>query len=73
MNPYERRILHSTLQNNPYVATHSEGEEPNRRVVVTPKRRNRSYNNRRPENKRRYDSRNAENREAAASAATDAE
>lgn len=73
MNPYERRILHSTLQNNPYVATHSEGEEPNRRVVVTPKRRNRSYNSRRPENKRRYDSRNAENREAAAFAATDAE
>ena len=73
MNPYERRILHSTLQNNPYVATHSEGEEPNRRVVVTPKRRNRSYNSRRPENKRRYDSRNAETREAAAAAVADAE
>ena len=43
MNPYERRILHSALQNNPHVATHSEGEEPNRRVVVTPKRR---YNRR---------------------------
>ncbi len=39
MNPYERRILHSTLQNHPFVTTHSEGEEPNRRVVVTPKRR----------------------------------
>ncbi len=39
MNPYERRILHATLQNNPYVTTHSEGEEPNRRVVVTLKRR----------------------------------
>ena len=39
MNPYERRILHSALQNNPHVSTHSEGEEPNRRVVVTPKRR----------------------------------
>ena len=39
MNPYERRVLHSTLQNNPDVTTHSEGEEPNRRVVVTPKRR----------------------------------
>ena len=38
MNPYERRILHSTLQDNPYVTTHSEGEEPNRRVVITPKR-----------------------------------
>lgn len=38
MNPYERRILHATLQDNPYVTTHSEGEEPNRRVVITPKR-----------------------------------
>ena len=38
MNPYERRILHSALQNNPYVTTHSEGEEPNRRAVVAPKR-----------------------------------
>ena len=35
MNPYERRILHSALQNNPYVTTHSEGEEPYRRVVIT--------------------------------------
>ncbi|MGI6707116.1 MAG: RNA-binding cell elongation regulator Jag/EloR [Clostridia bacterium] len=35
MNPYERRILHSTLQNHPYVQTHSEGEDPNRRVVIT--------------------------------------
>ena len=34
MNPYERRILHSTLQNDPSVETLSEGEEPNRRVVV---------------------------------------
>ena len=38
MNPYECRILHATLQDNPYVTTHSEGEEPNRRVVITPKR-----------------------------------
>lgn len=37
MNPYERRVLHATLQNNPYVVTYSEGEEPNRRVVVAPK------------------------------------
>ncbi|MDD3920999.1 MAG: protein jag [Eubacteriales bacterium] len=36
MNPYERRVLHASLQNNPYVSTHSEGEEPNRRVVITP-------------------------------------
>ena len=42
MNPYERRVLHATLQSNPDVTTHSEGEEPNRRVVVTPKRRGRS-------------------------------
>ncbi len=35
MNPYERRIIHSTLQGDPAVATHSEGEEPYRRVVVT--------------------------------------
>lgn len=39
MNPYERRVLHSALQNNPDVTTHSEGEEPNRRVIVTPRRR----------------------------------
>lgn len=37
MNPYERRILHSALQNNPHVTTFSEGEEPNRRVVIQPK------------------------------------
>jgi len=34
MNPYERRIIHSTLQNDKYVETRSEGEEPYRRVVV---------------------------------------
>ncbi len=38
MNPYERRIIHSALQNDKYVSTHSEGEEPYRRVVVTLKR-----------------------------------
>ena len=38
MNPYERRIIHSTLQSDPYVTTHSEGEEPYRKVVVTLKR-----------------------------------
>lgn len=41
MNPYERRIIHSALQNDPYVTTHSEGEEPYRKVVVTLKRNNR--------------------------------
>lgn len=35
MNPYERRIIHSSLQGDPGVSTHSEGEEPYRRVVVT--------------------------------------
>ena len=35
MNPYERRILHSALQQNDAVFKHSEGEEPNRHVVIT--------------------------------------
>lgn len=35
MNPYERRIIHSALQANEAVDTHSEGEEPNRHVVIT--------------------------------------
>jgi spoIIIJ-associated protein len=34
MNPYERRIIHSALQGNPYVSTKSEGDEPNRKVVI---------------------------------------
>ncbi len=38
MNPYERRIIHSALQNDKYIATHSEGDEPFRRVVVTYRR-----------------------------------
>ena len=38
MNPYERRIIHSALQNDKYVVTHSEGEEPFRRVVVSLKK-----------------------------------
>ena len=38
MNPYERRIIHSALQNDKFVTTHSEGEEPFRHVVVTMKR-----------------------------------
>ena len=37
MNPYERRVIHSTLQNFPGVVTYSEGEEPYRRVVITSK------------------------------------
>lgn len=49
MNPYERRIIHSALQYDKFVDTHSEGEEPYRRVVVTLKnnaREHRHYNNR---------------------------
>ena len=38
MNTYERRIIHSALQNDKFVTTHSEGEEPFRHVVVTMKR-----------------------------------
>ena len=40
MNPYERRIIHSALQNDKYVCTKSEGEEPYRKVVVMLKRNN---------------------------------
>ncbi len=38
MNPYERRIIHSALQNDKYVETHSEGEEPFRKVVISMKK-----------------------------------
>lgn len=38
MNPFERRIIHSSLQNDRYVTTHSEGDEPYRHVVVTLKK-----------------------------------
>lgn len=37
MNPYERRIIHSAIQNDKFTMTHSEGEEPFRYVVITPK------------------------------------
>ncbi|MGL5439530.1 MAG: RNA-binding cell elongation regulator Jag/EloR [Filifactoraceae bacterium] len=37
MNPYERRIVHASLQNDRFVKTSSEGKEPYRRVVITPK------------------------------------
>ena len=65
MNPYERRVLHTALQNHPAVTTHSEGEEPNRRVVIMlknqPERPEKSAdqprgdrpNNRRRSNRRR--------------------
>ena len=66
MNPYERRVLHSALQNHPDVTTHSEGEEPNRRVVVTPRRKSgfsRSRNYRRANRKGNasYNAASAEN------------
>lgn len=38
MNPFERRVIHSALQNDKFVTTHSEGEEPYRYVVVTLKK-----------------------------------
>lgn len=38
MNPYERRIIHSALQNDKYVETYSEGEEPYRKVVINLKK-----------------------------------
>lgn len=38
MNPYERRVLHATLQNNPKVETVSEGEDPYRRVIIKKKK-----------------------------------
>jgi len=37
MNPYERRIIHSTLQGNKFVTTYSEGDEPFRNVVISPR------------------------------------
>ena len=41
MNPYERRIIHSALQNDKFVETYSEGEEPYRKVVISVKKINR--------------------------------
>ena len=46
MNPYERRIIHSTLQNDKFVSTRSEGEEPFRHVVVYLERENNNRYNR---------------------------
>ena len=43
MNPYDRRIIHSALQDSKIVKTHSEGKEPFRKVVITPTYQNRSY------------------------------
>lgn len=55
MNPYERRIIHSALQNDPYVTTHSEGEEPCRKVVVTLKKREKNYYHNREQKEQKED------------------
>ena len=48
MNPYERRIIHSALQNDKYVMTRSEGDEPYRHVIVSLKKESRGrYDNNR--------------------------
>ena len=52
MNPYERRIIHSALQNDKYVTTHSEGDEPFRHVVVTLKKSERYERKDRPNRNR---------------------
>ncbi|MCD7835186.1 MAG: protein jag [Lachnospiraceae bacterium] len=54
MNPYERRIIHSALQNDKYVTTHSEGDEPFRRVVVTLKKEPKDYQGRSYNRSRSY-------------------
>lgn len=59
MNPYERRIIHSALQNDRYVVTRSEGEDPYRHVVISLKRD--SYNG--GGRKDRYNSRKDRNTE----------
>lgn len=46
MNPFERRVIHSALQNDRYVTTHSEGEEPYRHIVITPKKEYHDYKDR---------------------------
>ncbi|MCH5273633.1 MAG: protein jag [Lachnospiraceae bacterium] len=54
MNPYERRIIHSVLQNNKYVETHSEGDEPYRKVIVSLKKGVRDFGNERYYGKGNY-------------------
>ena len=53
MNPYERRIIHSSLQNDRFVTTYSEGEEPYRRVVVALKKGVQADRPERPERPKR--------------------
>ncbi|NLK74952.1 MAG: protein jag [Clostridiales bacterium] len=54
MNPYERRIIHSALQNDKYVETYSEGEEPFRKVVISIKKGSRDYGHRNRDYSRDY-------------------
>ncbi len=61
MNPFERRVIHSALQNDRYVNTHSEGEEPYRHVVVTLKRNNSNNNNSNNNNSNNNNSNNNSN------------
>lgn len=73
MNPYERRIIHSSLQNDKFVETHSEGEEPFRKVVITPKkgvnynegghRQNNRYSSKRYDSRGGYNKKNISSRE----------
>ena len=56
MNPYERRIIHSALQNDRYVTTYSEGDEPFRHVVVVLKK----YDKNDKKNEKNYDSKDDE-------------
>jgi len=65
MNPYERRVIHTHLQQNPDITTHSEGEEPNRYLVIVPANakasryepRKKSYGDRKPYGEKRNDRR----------------
>lgn len=57
MNPYERRIIHSALQNDKMVETYSEGEEPNRKIIIAMKKNFRDSGNRNG-GYRKYNNRN---------------
>lgn len=60
MNPYERRIIHSSLQDNEDVTTYSIGTEPYRKVIISPKNAKPSYKKKNNNHKKQYDSRKAE-------------
>lgn len=72
MNPSERRIIHSTLQENSQVSTSSEGVEPNRHIIITPKDlkddspnfKNKNYNDRKSFNENKKPQRETEKRTA---------